>query len=97
MMMQQGGEKLKEAFYIYRDLTDKSGPSPLLLKGVAVFQMKTNKFEEAFESLQEALKVVRPLFFLLFPCLVRFDCGTKPLIVVCLSCSLPAIPTSSQT
>eukprot|EP01096_Ripella_sp_DP13-Kostka_P016875 TRINITY_DN838_c1_g1_i1.p2 TRINITY_DN838_c1_g1~~TRINITY_DN838_c1_g1_i1.p2 ORF type:complete len:310 (+),score=161.93 TRINITY_DN838_c1_g1_i1:59-931(+) len=51
-----GGEKLKEAFYIFRDLTDKYGSSPLLLKGLSVFQMKTNKFEEAFETLQEALK-----------------------------------------
>jgi coatomer protein complex subunit epsilon len=51
-------DRWKEAFYIFQELAEKYQPTPLLLVGQALCNMKTGRFEEAFELLQEALKSV---------------------------------------
>lgn len=49
------GDKLQEAAYVFDELIEKFGSTPLLLNGVAVANMHMNKFDEAEKSLLEAL------------------------------------------
>lgn len=51
-----GGDKLQEAYYIYQELIDKYGSTPLLLNGQAVTFIGQGKYEEAEGALQEALE-----------------------------------------
>ncbi|KAB0802026.1 hypothetical protein PPYR_04212 [Photinus pyralis] len=50
-----GGDKLQDAYYIYQELVDKYGPSPILLNNQAVTFIGQGKYEEAEAALQEAL------------------------------------------
>ncbi|ERL86509.1 coatomer subunit epsilon [Dendroctonus ponderosae] len=50
-----GGDKLQDAYYIYQELVDKFGATPLLLNGQAVTFIGQGKYEEADAALQEAL------------------------------------------
>ena len=45
----------QDASYIYEELIDKYGGSPLLLNGLAVAKMQQGLFEEAETFLQQAL------------------------------------------
>ena len=53
-----GGTKCQEASYIYEELIDKFGGSSILLNGLAVSKMHQGLFEEAENTLQEALTKV---------------------------------------
>jgi len=49
-----GADKLQEAYFIYQELADKYGATPLLLNGQAVCLMAQGKWEDAEPLLQEA-------------------------------------------
>lgn len=50
-----GGAKVQEAAYIYDELIDKYGSSPVLLNGLAVSKMHLAQWEEAETALKEAI------------------------------------------
>jgi coatomer protein complex subunit epsilon len=52
----QGGDKIQDAYYIYQELIDKFGATPLLLNGQASSFLQQGKVEEAEAALSEALE-----------------------------------------
>jgi len=56
----QGGDKYKEAFFIYQELAQKYAVTVKLLNGQAVCHMLQGKYSEAEDLLMEALERVRP-------------------------------------
>lgn len=51
-----GKDKLEEAYYIFHDLADKYGSSPLLLNGQVAALMAQHKFDAAEPLLHESLE-----------------------------------------
>ena len=54
--MYMGGDKIQDAYYIYQELIDKHGSTPLLLNGQVASYIGQEKFEEAEAALQEAVE-----------------------------------------
>uniref|UniRef100_A0A1B6ISD7 Coatomer subunit epsilon n=2 Tax=Homalodisca liturata TaxID=320908 RepID=A0A1B6ISD7_9HEMI len=50
-----GGEKLQDAYYIFQELIDKYGSTPMLLNAQAVCLISQGRHEEAETALQEVL------------------------------------------
>jgi coatomer subunit epsilon len=48
----------QDAAYVYEELIDKFGGSPLLLNGLAIAKMHQGQYAEAESSLQQALTKV---------------------------------------
>mmetsp|Transcript_9398 Transcript_9398/g.24772 ORF Transcript_9398/g.24772 Transcript_9398/m.24772 type:complete len:136 (-) Transcript_9398:427-834(-) len=55
VLMAKGSAKAQDAFYVYQDLSEKYGPSGLLLNNLAACNMLMGKYDEAEQNLQEAL------------------------------------------
>jgi len=51
-----GGERIQEAYFIFKELSDKYGSTVPLLNGLAVCSMHMKKFEEAERYLLEAIE-----------------------------------------
>ena len=51
-----GGDKIQDAYYIYQELIDKHGATPLLLNGQSASYIGQEKFDEAEAALQEAVE-----------------------------------------
>jgi coatomer protein complex subunit epsilon len=51
-----GGDKVQDAFYIFKELSDKYGQSPSLLNGLAVCCLHMKKFEQAEQFLLDAIE-----------------------------------------
>lgn len=76
----QGGGKAQEAAYIYDELIEKYGASPVLLNGLAVSKMHLSQWEEAETSLKEAItKVCRWLCEVVLCMIVSFACFMQDL------------------
>lgn len=54
--MHMGGDKIQDAYYIYQELIDKHGATPLLLNGQVASYIGQEKFDEAEAALQEAVE-----------------------------------------
>lgn len=49
-------DKAKDAFYIYNDLVEKFGPTPVTLTGLACCNLESNNSEDGVTNLKEALE-----------------------------------------
>lgn len=56
MHLYSGGEKLEDAFYIFNELKEKFGPTPILLNGQAACRIAQGKYAEAETLVQEAIE-----------------------------------------
>jgi len=54
--MHLGGDKIQDAYYIYQELIDKHGATPLLLNGQSASYIGQEKYDEAEAALQEAVE-----------------------------------------
>lgn len=52
---QQGGEKYQEAFYVFEELAQASGPSSLAIMSQGLAELHLGRFDEAQSALQQAL------------------------------------------
>ncbi|XP_075679338.1 coatomer subunit epsilon [Dermatophagoides pteronyssinus] len=51
-----GGEKLQDSYFIYQELKEKFGPTPLLLNGQATALICQNRWEEAEQLIVETIE-----------------------------------------
>jgi len=51
-----GGDKLREAYYIYQELMEKNGPATTVLNGLAVCSMLMHEWDSAETALLQALE-----------------------------------------
>lgn len=56
MHLYVAGEKLEESYYIFNELKEKFGPTPLLLNGQAACRIAQGKYAEAETLVQEAIE-----------------------------------------
>jgi len=73
-----GKEKLQDAFYIYQEMMDKYGQTPMLLAAQAGTLILQHKYEQAEELLQEALQRDSSYAEALINMIVVTQCLNKP-------------------